>query len=236
MDFESEMFRQFSRTQGKVRFESNGKVDEKDYASANFINASGTVGYSKVEIDGKPDCIFVSRTAAGIVLTMPGEQTGAAPFPIEGYKALTSVMSGSPARAFYESHMQALSGETPLPDRDWLEKEVPLLPQRALDVTMKIFALVCDQMDKLMAGMGNAMGEMVEGMGKAMGEAMEGMGKAMGEIVQGAQAEGALPEAKAEAAPKKKTRPARKARPVRARKANPTAGRRKGPSGRKKKK
>jgi hypothetical protein len=215
MDYEGEGFGQFSSTQGRLRFESDGKVDEKDYSSANFINSAGTVGYSETTVDGKPDHIFISKTAAGIVLTIPGEQTGPAPFPVEGYKALASVMSGSPAKAFYEAHLQALAGETPLSDRAWLEKEVPLLPQRALDVTMKIFAIVCEQMEKMMSGMGNAMGQMIEGMGKAMGQAMEGVGQAMGEMVQGAGAEEAIPEKpKAAEAPRKRTQPAPKEKPA----------------------
>jgi hypothetical protein len=218
MGFEQERFRQFSGTQGRLRFESDGNVQEKDYASANFMNEAGTIGYAEVEVDGKPDRMFVSRTAAGIVLTMPGEQSGPAPFPVEGYKALASVMSGSPAKAFYEAHLQALGGEAPLPDRAWLEHEVPMLAQRALDVTMKIFARVCEQMDKMMSGLGNAMGEMIEGMGKAMGEAMEGVGKEMGAAAGGAAGEAAsLPE-KAKLAPPEMARtpkaPSKKARPA----------------------
>jgi hypothetical protein len=191
MGFEQERFRQFSGTQGRLRFESDGNVQEKDYASANFMNEAGTIGYAEVEVDGKPDRMFVSRTAAGIVLTMPGEQSGPAPFPVEGYKALASVMSGSPAKAFYEAHLQALGGEAPLPDRAWLEHEVPMLAQRALDVTLKIFA---------------------------MGEAMEGVGKAMGAAAGGAAGEAAsLPE-KAKLAPPEMARtpkaPSKKARPA----------------------
>jgi len=190
MGFDGELFAEVSRTQGKLRFESEGTVQEKDYSSANFINAAGTIGYSEVTVDGKPDHIFISRTGAGIVLTMPGEQAGPAPFPIDGYKALGTVVACSPAKAFYESHILALGGEPPISDRAWLEHEVPLLGQRALDVTMKIFAQVCEQMDRMMSGLGNAMGDMIEGMGKAMGDAMEGVGKAMGEALGGAAGEG----------------------------------------------
>ena len=217
MDFEAEGFKEFSRTQGKIRVELDGDVQEKDYSSVNFINTAGTIGYSEVTVDGRPDHIFVSRTAGGIVLTMPGEQSGPVPFPVEGYKALTSIKAESPITDCYGAHLQALAGETPVSDRAWLEEAVPLLPQRALDVTMKLFAFACEQMEKMMSGMGNAMGQMMEGMGKAMGQAMDGLGKAMGEIVPGAGAEEALPE-KVETveAPKKKTPPAPKAKPAKA--------------------
>jgi len=212
MNIEKESFREFSRTKGKMSYESEGNVDEKEYASANHINSSATIGYSEVEIDGKLDHIFVSRTSRGIVLTMPGNQTGAAPFPIEGYFAVSTVKEASPVKEFYDAHVRALAGDCPVADSAWLEKEVPMLPQRALEVTMKIFAIVCDQMDKLMSGMGNVMGEMMEGMGKAMGEALEGMGDA----IKGAAE--AAPRA-----PKKRARPARKARPASKRKAKHSA-------------
>ena len=219
MGFDGELFAEVSRTQGKLRFESEGTVQEKDYSSVNFINAAGTIGYSEVTVDGKPDHIFISRTGAGIVLTMPGEQAGPAPFPIEGYKALTTVVACSPAKAFYESHILALGGEPPISDRVWLEHEVPLLGQRALDVTMKIFAQVCEQMDRMMSGLGNAMGDMIEGMGKAMGDAMEDVGKAMGEALGGAAGEGAQSAEKAALAPPEMVpahkAPAKKARPAR---------------------
>ena len=78
MDFDGEGFKEFSKTKGKIRFEAAGHVEEKDYSSANFVNSAGTIGYSVVEVDGKPDHIIVSRTAVGIVLTMPGDQTGPA--------------------------------------------------------------------------------------------------------------------------------------------------------------
>jgi hypothetical protein len=206
MDFEKERFEEFSRTKGKIRYEAEGEADEKEYASVNHINSSATTGYSEVEVDGKLDHIFVSRTAKGIVLTMPGNQTGAAPFPVEGYSAVSTVKEASPVKEFYDAHVRALAGDLPVADRAWLEKEVPMLPQRALDVTMKIFARVCDQMEKLMSGMGNAMGEMMEGMGKAMGQALIGA---------------------AEAAPKKAqkgpARPQRKVKPSVSRKAMPHA-------------
>ncbi len=215
MDFEAEGFKEFSRTQGKIRVELDGDVQEKDYSSVNFINTAGAIGYSEVTVDGRPDHIFVSRTAGGIVLTMPGEQSGPVPFPVEGYKALTSIKAESPITDCFEAHIQALAGEAPVADRAWLEREVPLLPQRALDVTMKIFAFACEQMEKMMSGMGNAMGQMMEGIGTAMGEAMDGLGKAMGEIVPGAGAEEALPEKVENAiAPKKKTPPAPKEKPI----------------------
>jgi len=215
MDFEGEGFKEFSKTQGKIRVDLDGDVQEKEYSSVNFINTAGTIGYSEVTVDGRPDHIFVSNTAAGIVLTMPGEQTGPVPFPVEGYKTLTSIKAESPITACYQAHLRALAGETPVPDRAWLEEAVPLLPQKALDVTMKIFAFACEQMEKMMSGMGNAMGQMMEGMGKAMGEAMDGLGKAMGEIVPGAGTEEALPEKVENAeAPKKKTPPAPKEKPI----------------------
>jgi hypothetical protein len=206
MDIEQERFREFSRTKGKMRFEAEGNVQEKDFASVNHINASGTIGYAEVEVEGKPDMIFISKTPSGIVLTMPGEQTGPAPFPVEGYSHLSTVMSGSTIKEVYDAHVQVMAGDILVADSAWLEKEVPLLPQRALDVTMKIFAIVCDQMDKLMSGMGNAMGEMMEGMGKAMGQALEGAAEAAPKAAE----ELARPFRKA-SAPKKRARPTGKA-------------------------
>jgi hypothetical protein len=216
MDFEGEGFKEFSRTSGKLRFESDGEVQEKDYSAVNYINAAANIGYSEVTVEGKPDSIFVSRTVDGIVLTMPGEQAGPAPFPVEGYLTLTIVASGSGPKAFYEAHVQAIGEEPLLSDRAWLEKEVPVLGQRALDVMMKIFAQVVKQMDEMMSGLGSAMGEMMEGMGKAMGEAMEGVGKAMGEALGGG-AEEEAPRKAALAPPEmavKPKAPARKARPA----------------------
>lgn len=214
MDFETEGFAEISRTQGKLRVEMEGKVEEKEYTAVNYVNRAGTIAYSEVTVDGKPDCVFVSRTVDGIVLTMPGEQTGPAPFPVEGYRTLTSVASGSGTKAFYDEHIQALGEEHPLADRPWLEKEVPGMGQRALDVTMKIFAQAVSQMDEMMSGLGSAMGQVMEGMGKAMGEAMEGMGKAMGDALGGALEE--KPPEKAalappEIAPSKKKPAAKKA-------------------------
>jgi hypothetical protein len=241
MNFMEERFKEFSRTKGRMRYEAEGNVDEKDFASANHLNSSATIGYSAVEVGGKLDHIFVSRTAKGIVLTMPGNQTGAAPFPIEGYSAVSTVKEASPVNEFYDAHVRALAGDCPVADSAWLEKEVPMLPQRALDVTMKIFAIVCDQMDRLMSGMGNVMGEMMEGMGKAMGQALEGMGEAMGDAVKGA-ADDAAPhlekgetassrkartarpkKARMPKATKKRARPARKARPSTPHKVEPPA-------------
>jgi hypothetical protein len=226
MDIEQERFREFSRTKGKMSYESEGNVDEKEYASVNHLNSSATIGHSVVEVDGKPDHIFVSRTAKGIVLTMPGDQTGAAPFPVEGYGAVSTVKAGSPVKDYYDAHVRALAGDKPIADSAWLEKEVPMLPQRALDVTMKIFSIVCEQMEKMMSGMGNAMGEMMEGMGKAMGQALEGMGEAMGDAVKGAAE--AAPKA-----PKKRARPARKAGPAPKRKSKARVKKAGKPSGRK---
>ncbi len=220
MDFDGERFTRVSRTQGKLRMGIEGSVEEKDYTAANFVNEAGTIGYSEVTVDGKPDCIFVSRTVDGIVLTMPGEQAGPAPFPVEGYLTLTTVVSGSGAKAFYDTHVRAVGEEPLLADRAWLEREVPTLGQRALEATMKIFAQALEQMDKMMSGLGNAMGEMMEGMGKAMGEAMEGMGKAMGDALGGTAGEAvplpekarvAPPEMATAKAPAKKTMPASKA-------------------------
>jgi len=218
--FGDERFGELSKTTGKLSFESEGTVDEKEYSSVNRINSAGTIGYSEVEVDGKVDCIFISRTAGGVVLTMPGDQTGPTPLPIEGYAAVSTVMSGSPAAEFYQAHMRALAGEPPVADRPWLEREVPVLPQRALDVTMKIFSIICEQMDKLMAGMGSAMGEMMEGMGKAMGDALKGAAEAAPNPekvaarppkVRGrAQKNGA--KKPRSSAPKKKAAPARKAK------------------------
>ena len=185
MDIEQEQFRELSKTSGKVRFEAEGTAEEKEYSSDNFINSAGTMGYALVVVEGKPDFILVSRSERGIVLTMPGDQTGPSPLPIEGYAAISTVRSGSPLSEFYDAHIRALAGDKPLADRPWLEREVPVLPQRALDVAMKIFSVVCEQMDKLMAGMGSAMGEMMEGMGKAMGEALKGVGEAMGGALEG---------------------------------------------------
>ena len=215
MGFDEERFGQFSRTQGRLSYEAAGKVDEIEYRSANSLNMAGTIGFSAVEVDGKVDHIFLSRTGKGTVLTMPGEETGPAPFPMEGYLAVSTVAAGSPIGAFYEAHLWALAKEAPLADRAWLEHEVPVLPQRALEVTMKMFQIVCDSMDGMMEGMGKAVGEAMEGVGKAVGEAMEGAGKAMGEMVRGAQSDGALPEkAEADDAPRKKSRPARKVKPA----------------------
>jgi hypothetical protein len=229
MDFDGEGFKEFSRTQGKLHVESDGEVQEKDYSAVNYINAAGTIGYSEVTVEGKPDSIFVSKTVDGIVLTMPGEQGGPAPFPVEGYLTLTIVASGSGPKAFYEAHVQAIGEEPLLSDRAWLEHEVPTLGQRALDVMMKIFAQVVKQMDEMMSGLGNAMGQMMEGMGKAMGEAMDGVGKAMGEALGGAAEENAPmkaalapPElAVRPKAPAKKAKPARKSAPKK--KAKPKA-------------
>lgn len=236
MDFDGEGFKEFSRTQGKLHVESDGEVQEKDYSAVNYINAAGTIGYSEVTVDGKPDSIFVSKTVDGIVLTMPGEQGGPAPFPVEGYLTLTIVASGSGPKAFYEAHVQAIGEEPLLSDRAWLEHEVPTLGQRALDVMMKIFAQVVKQMDAMMSGLGNAMGEMMEGMGKAMGEAMEGVGKAMGEALGGGAEENAPmkaalapPEmAVKPRAPAKKAKPALKAAPKK--KAKPKAAPKKKPA------
>ena len=214
MDIEDERFREFSRTKGKMRFEAEGNVEEKDYASVNHINAAATIGYAEVEVEGKVDMILLSRTPNGIVLTMPGDQTGPAPFPVEGYAHISTVMSGSTVQECYDAHVLVMAGEILVADGAWLEKEVPLLPQRALDVTMKIFAVVCEQMDKLMSGMGSAMGEMMEGMGKAMGQALIGAAEAAPNAFE----ELARPARKARS-PKKRARPARKASSALARKA-----------------
>lgn len=190
-----ERFREVACPQGSLNLDVKEEHQKKEYRTRNFVNDAGTLGYAAVEVDGNVDYIFISKTDRGVVLTMPGEQTAPIPFTLEGYAAITTVAAGSPVSTAYDAHNRALAGEALRVEPGWLESELPGLPQRALDVTMKIFEIVCESMERMMEGMGEAMGEamdrLTEVMGEAMGRAMEGASEASGSALAGMEAPGA---------------------------------------------
>jgi hypothetical protein len=206
---DEEGFSEVSRSEGKLKLEFEGKAEEKDFRSRNFLNRAGTIGYAVVEVDGRPDHIFISNTAQGMVITMPGEQTGPSPLPIEGYAAISTVKAESPVGDYYAAHREALAGKDPLANDEWFREGLPGLPQRALDVSMKMFTLICEQMDQMMSSLGSAVGDVVEGLGKAMGESMEGFGQSLSEAVDSTREEIPAPTEKATLAPAE-MRPSRK--------------------------
>jgi len=214
MGIEEEGFSEIPSSEGRLRVEFEGKAEEKDFRSRNFVNRAGTIGYSVVVVDGKPDHIFLSNTAQGMVITMPGEQTGPSPLPVEGYAAISTVKAESPIVEYYSTHREALAGKDAISDGEWFRERLPGLPQTALDVSMKMFSLICAQMDDMMSGLGTAMEGVAEGVGKAMGEAMDGLGRSLAEAVDSTLKDIPAPTGKAALAPAEmrtgRKKPARK--------------------------
>lgn len=228
MGIDEEGFSEVSRSEGRLKLVFEGKAEEKDFRSRNFLNRAGTIGYAVVEVDGRPDHIFISDTAQGMVITMPGEQTGPSPLPVEGYAAISTVKAESPVGEYYAAHREALAGKEPLANAEWFREGLPGLPQRALDVSMRMFSLICEHMDQMMSGLGSAVGEVVEGMGKAMGEAMEGFGQSLAETADSTLEDIPAPPEKATLAPAEMRTSRRK--PARKRPARKAVTRKKGPA------
>lgn len=101
-------------------------------------------------------------------------------------------------------------------DVDYLKKQVPKLPQKALDVAMAAMNEILSAFGGaggLMEAMGNMMTGMMDGIGKGLGDAMAGLGGGEAKPVD-VKTEGPKP-AKAPR-PKKATKPAKKKAPSKA--------------------
>jgi hypothetical protein len=123
---------------------------------------------------GKGGYIFLSKTASGEIMTIPGNQEGLVEMEIEGVHKLMSVPENAPFERFYEMHIEALGDEDPIPDEAWLREEVPKLPDRTMKIVMKI-------LESVFAAFGGIEG-LAEDMGEAMAKMMEAM---MGGLAQG---------------------------------------------------
>jgi hypothetical protein len=225
-------FQELSLTSGILRMDLMGEEKRIPYTSRNHLDPAGTIGWAEVEVDGKINHMFLSRTAAGVVLTMVGQEAGPLDFPIAGYHKIVCATDDADFDTVLALHRQALAGEAVLTDPDWLRAEIPGTAQRAADVMAVILPRLMGMMDDLFEDMGKAMGQMMEGVGQAMGKVMEGVGQAMGEVAKGlddalggsdlgttADATPAdptaepKPETKAKVKAKAKVKPATKAKP-----------------------
>ena len=72
-------------------------------------------------------------------MTVSGMEPGPVPVPVEGFRTIWMVDEGSPVEVFYQAHMDALGGTTPLFDPEWLKEQLMMLPQRAVDAMVKVF-------------------------------------------------------------------------------------------------
>jgi hypothetical protein len=191
MSIEEAGFREFSRTQGTLKMEMMGRVEEMPYKSRNFLNAEVTIGCAEVDANGKASCMFISKTGKGVVMTMEGESTGPLPVEVEGYHSIMCVGQESSFEDSLKVHRDAIEGKGPVADEAWLRKSVPEIPRRAFEAAKKMVEGAAG----LMEGMMQEMGQAVEGAAKGIAEAMGGAG-----------------------APKKAKKPAKPAKPNKKRK------------------
>jgi hypothetical protein len=157
-----EGFSEIGGSEGMLRAEVEGQHQEAAYKARNFINRGGTIGYSEVDANQIKGFLFISKTGSGDVMTIPGQGTGPIPFEVEGMHAIMTVEEGGTVEEFYATHMQALKSTSPIADEAWLRQELLSLPQRAVDIAIKLFSVVVDSMDEAMDGFAEAMGGEVE--------------------------------------------------------------------------
>jgi hypothetical protein len=217
-DFKAEDFKMFLETQGIALVKLMDENQEMPYKAKCFINAKGTIGYAEVDIQDRHEIIFLSKTAKGDVITLTGEPAGALPIKADGIHAIFSVPEKTPIESEYVQHLKAFGGEVPLVDVEYLQQQVPKLPQRALDVAMAAmneFLSAFGGAGGLMEAMGNMMTGMMDGIGKGLGEAMAGLGDVEAKPVD-VKTEGPKPVKAPRPAPKKAARPAKKKAPSKA--------------------
>jgi len=217
-DFKGENFKMFQETKGIALVKMMDDSQEMPYNAKCFINAKGTIGYAEVDIQDRHEFIFLSKTAKGDVLTLTGEPAGALPIKAAGVHAVFTVPEKTPLESIFVQHLKAFGGEVPLVDVDYLQQQVPKLPQRALDVAVAA-------MNELLSAFGGA-GGLVEAMGNMMTGMVEGIGKGLGDAMAGlTDGEAKPPDLPTEApkptkaprrAPKKAARPAKKKAPSKA--------------------
>lgn len=162
MGFKDEGFKEFTRTSGTLKAQFEGEDQQVDYKAVNFINSAGTIGYAEVDANNIVGFIFLSRTRSGDILTFPGEGTGPLPFQIDGYKALTTIAQDSPVEVFYEEHKKASMGAEIMSDEAILKEEVLRLPQRTVELAMKVFETMVASMDVAMDQFAETMGGKAE--------------------------------------------------------------------------
>jgi hypothetical protein len=158
VSYEQEGFMEFSRTGGKIKARVEGEEQEAEYKAKNFINGAGTIGYAEIEANEIAGFIFLSRTSQGDVVTIPGPEPGPVPFKIGGFVSIRTAKEGGEVEEFYESHMEALKGMSPIADPGWLREEVPRLPQRAVNVVVKIFEMMVEGMEGAMDQIAETLG------------------------------------------------------------------------------
>jgi hypothetical protein len=161
-DFKSAGFTEFKRVEDTLKVSMMGMEQEMPFKAVCFINGARTVGYAELDAQTGHDFIFLSKTDKGDVMTVPGDQPGQFPFPVEGYHSVMSVVKGSPVETYYDEHMKSVADAALVTDEQYLRTEVPNLPQRSIEVAMKI-------MEAMMQALG---GE--DGIIKQLGEAMAG--------------------------------------------------------------
>jgi hypothetical protein len=158
-------------TDGKIRIEVKGQVFNTGYKAKNYVNKARTIGYCAMDVEGKVDYLFLSKTPGGIVLTMPAENPGPIGLPIEGYKTVMGTNTSDTVGQVFMRHMMALGIEAPIADNSWLQKEVPELPHRVSAVMTTIFKAALSMMDDIAQATDQEMDQALDQvMGQGAGE------------------------------------------------------------------
>jgi len=137
--YEDAGFMEFSRSKGTLVAHVEGNQQSAEYSAKHFINGAGNIGGIEIKANDIVSYLFLSKTGGGDVLTIAGPEPGPVSVPIAGFRSIWMVEEGSPVEDFYQAHMDALGGSVPLSDPAWLKNEIMTLPQRAVDVMVKIF-------------------------------------------------------------------------------------------------
>jgi len=183
-NIKGEGFEEFIKTEGMLNIEVMGMKQEVPYKAHCYMNSKRTMGYAEMIAAGKGGYIFLSKTASGEIVTIPGNQEGIVEMEIEGIYKLMSVPENAPFERFYEKHIEALGEEDPIPDEAWLREEVPKLPDRTMAIVMKL-------LESVFAAFGGVDG-LAEDMGEAMAKMMETMMSTMAQGLQGPSEDGSL--------------------------------------------
>jgi len=173
--YSGEQFKEISTKEGCLTVELFGDKQEIPFKSVCFANSDGTIGYAQMFIKGQDKLMFISKTPTCTVYTMPADRDDELPFGAQGVRVWGVI--GGEVDKYYEQHLRALKGETPVPDAGWLKDELEKAPQTVMDIAMKMLGQILDAMggpDGMMEQMADAftapdgpMAQMAEGMGKA---------------------------------------------------------------------
>lgn len=171
-EFDPADFDELPATKGVLKLEARGETEEIEYTARNFVNKERTVGYSASTGDGLTDCMFLSNTKDGMLLTMPGEERGAVPLKLDGYKTIYIIETEATPELSYKAHLEAIKDVELLSDEAWMKKEVPDIPHKAVKAMSNIFEAAADLMEGLVTDLGEAIDGVMEQIGaqKVCGE------------------------------------------------------------------